>query len=67
MGEILGQIVGSVVDAIGDAIDRKSIAKALRGVAGQIERGDIVPDAMLARAKKRVAQIKAARAQYNDG
>lgn len=71
MGEILGEIVKSVVSGVMDsatkAIDRKSIAKALRDTAGKIERKEIVPDAMLARAKKLAADIAAVRDQYRDG
>lgn len=64
MGELLGKILGEVTKAIGDAVDRKSIAKAIRGVADGIERGEIVPDAMLARAKKAADKLTKARAQY---
>lgn len=67
MGEVIGKIVGGVVDAVGEAIERKAIAKALRGLADQIERGDIVPDAMLARAKRTLAKVSAARAGYREG
>lgn len=67
MGEVIGHVVHEVVDAIGDEVERHALAKALRDVAGKIERGDIVPDEMLARAKRRAADVAAARAGYREG
>lgn len=64
MGSLLGTVIGHVVDAIGDAVERRALAKGLRSVATKIERGEIVPDELLAKARETSAAIADAREKY---
>ena len=65
--ELLGSIIGGVIEKVGDLIERRSIARALRAAADDIERGDIVPDDVLERARERAKTIAETREQYKPG
>lgn len=67
VADLLGRVIGNVISRIGENFDRDAIAKALRDTAGDIERGDIVPDSLIAKAKRLAASVAAARRQYRDG
>jgi hypothetical protein len=63
MGAIIGEIIGDVLMGIRDAT-RESIAAAMRAAADKVERGDIVPDEALERAKKDQARIDSIRDKF---
>ena len=60
MGAIIGEILVDVIDGIRNAT-RESIAAALRASADKVERGDLVPDEALEKAKKDQSRIEAIR------
>jgi hypothetical protein len=68
MGSMIGSIVGEVIDLVGELRDvtRENIAKKLRVLADRIERGDIIPDEALARARARQKKINAIRDSLPD-
>jgi hypothetical protein len=63
MGAVIGAIVGELIDGVTE-ITRAGISGKLRDVADKIERGDIVPDAVLEKAKSTAERLKAARDRY---
>lgn len=67
MGELIGRIIGGVIDRMGRTIDRRNIVKSLRETANDIERGDIVPDSLIDRARALAAVVAGARGEYKDG
>jgi len=66
MGAILGGILGDVIEGITD-ITRESIAASIRAAADKFERGDIVPDEALERARKDQSRIDTIRARLRRG
>jgi len=66
MGAIIGGILGDVIEGITD-ITRESIAAAMRAAADKFERGDIVPDEALERAKKDQNRIDSIRERLRGG
>jgi hypothetical protein len=62
MGALIGELIFEVIDGVKDAT-RESIAAAMRAAADKVERGDIVPDEALARAKKDQGRIDDIRAR----
>ncbi len=69
MGALIGSIIAEVVDLVQSLEDlsRENIAKKLRDVAAKIERGDIVPEAALERAKNRKERRDAMRDSLPEG
>jgi hypothetical protein len=57
MGALIGKIIGVVIDAV-DELSRQSLAKALREAAARIERGDMVSDDAIDRAKAATDRIR---------
>lgn len=55
MGEIIGNVFGVAVDKFSKMreVSRESIAAKLREIADGVERGDIVPEEALERARAR--------------
>lgn len=64
MGRVIGAIVGELVDGISE-ITRDAISGKLRDIADKIERGDIVPDAVLEKAKSTAQRLKDAKSRYS--
>jgi hypothetical protein len=63
MGAIIGELIVDVISGVKDAT-RNSIAAAMRAAADKVERGDLVPDEALDRAKKDQGRLDAIRAKF---
>lgn len=64
MGALIGELIVDVVSGIKNAT-RESIAASLRAAADKVERGDLVPDAALERAKNDQSKLDAIRAKFD--
>jgi|JQIA01.1.fsa_nt_gb hypothetical protein len=63
MGGVIGAIVGELIDG-GIELTRDAISGKLRNIADKIERGDIVPDAVLEKARNTAERLKNAKDRY---
>jgi hypothetical protein len=64
MGAIIGELIVDVIAGARNAT-RESIAAAMRAAADKVERGDLVPEEALERAKKDQSKLDAIRAKFD--
>ena len=64
MGALIGELIVDIVSGIKNAT-RESIAAAMRAAADKVERGDLVADEALERAKKDQSKLDAIRAKFD--